>query len=87
MTLLAILQARAEWMDCVGWGKHSIHALNGAARLPSLRIDFMKKISMKPLFAVPGGVFGGLCLNAAVATSGDAGLLQRAADLGFPTPH
>jgi len=72
-----------EWR----WNLRPLTVRDANANNIAEALDFSRANLSAPAFAVPGGVFGGVCVNSAAATSADVNLLERAASLGFPLPH
>jgi len=72
-----------EWR----WSLRALSVRDANANNLAEVLDFSRPNLSAPAFPVPGGIFGGLCLNSAVATSQDASLLDYAAKFGFPIPQ
>jgi phospholipase C len=72
-----------EWR----WSLRPLSVRDSSANNLAEILDFSHANLNAPAFPVPTGIFGGLCPSTSPVTSEDFNLLERAASLGFPTPH
>jgi phospholipase C len=72
-----------EWR----WNLRPLTVRDANANNLAEALDFSQVNLSAPAFAVPGGVFGSLCVTAAAVSNQDLSLLDRAAGFGFPTPR